>query len=112
MHCSLLNLFRWWTVCCRHVAVPLLQVAHQGESNHSDSVCILQHMSTKNLSDARLAVHQRISDALVDLFAGGENYTDEDVETAADIADELMAATGIEVIDVVDGRAIVAIPMN
>jgi polyhydroxyalkanoate synthesis regulator protein len=68
-------------------------------------------MSTKNLSDARLAVHQRIASALVDLFAGGEDYTEEDVETADDITDEIFTAIGLEVIDVLDGKAIVAVPL-
>lgn len=53
---------------------------------------------TRNLSDARLALHQRMTNILVEMFADADDYTDEDVDTAADIADELLMALGVTVV--------------
>lgn len=68
-------------------------------------------MSAKNLADARLALHQRVASVLVDLFAGGEDFTEEDVETAEDIVDELFSALSLEVVGVDEGRIVVGIPL-
>lgn len=58
-----------------------------------------------NLADARLALHQRVTGALVELFAEGGDITDEDFDTAAEIVDELFERLGLEVMLLDDGRA-------
>lgn len=67
---------------------------------------------TRNLSDARLAVHQRITDVLVGLFADTDEYTDEDVDTAAEIADELMNGLGLSIAHFGDGEVTVLVPIQ
>lgn len=72
---------------------------------------MLQPM-TMNVSDARLALHGRMTQVLVDLFADGDDYSEDDVDTAAEVVDELLNALGIEVIEADDQRIVFSIPFD
>jgi 2,4-dienoyl-CoA reductase-like NADH-dependent reductase (Old Yellow Enzyme family) len=51
----------------------------------------------KTSADARLAIHQRVTQALVELFAADGNYNDDDADVAAEIADAIVGSLNIEV---------------
>lgn len=64
---------------------------------------MLQPMKIKNVSDARLALHQRMVDALVLLMVDGVGG-DDDIELASEIVDTLMQVLQVEVVDFDDVR--------